>query len=349
MYTALVRPRVFPAILIVTLVCAVVLTAQEMPPPVVENQETQPDFGAWLDAVRAEALTRGIRQDIVDQALGGIDQTLPVVLERDRAQAESVLPLETYISRRVTPAIVRTGRQMMERHRTVLGRVSEAYGVPASVIVSIWGLESNFGRFTGVRPTIAALVTLAWDPRRSTFFRGELFNALEILNRGDIELTSMRGSWAGAMGQPQFMPSSYLQYAVDFDKDGRRDIWRSYSDIFASVANYLKSYGWVTGNRWGREASLGADVVTSAAALGRREGDCGAKRNMTVRLPLDEWRRLGVKVPGGGSLPSAPFEASLVSGASRHFLVYDNYDVILGYNCAHAYALSVAILADRLG
>jgi membrane-bound lytic murein transglycosylase B len=216
------------------------------------------------------------------------------------------------------------------------------------VIVAIWGLESNFGRFTGVRPTIAALATLAWDPRRSALFREELLTALEILNRGDIEFADMRGSWAGAMGQPQFIPSSYLQYAVDFDGDGRRDIWASHADIFASVANYLKGYGWTPDRRWGRSVSLTQETVSRLSDLPRREGTCQAKRSMSARLALKQWQRLGVTLPGGRRLPSADVEASLVSGASRHFLVYDNYDVLLAYNCAHAYALSVALLADQI-
>jgi membrane-bound lytic murein transglycosylase B len=308
-------------------------------------QDVRPPFSEWLDGVRAEVLTRGIRQEIIDQALGGLEEPLAVALERDRAQPETVLSLEAYIARSVRPAAVRTGRQMLQRHRALLNRVSDAYGVPLSVLVAVWGLESNFGRFSGVQPTFAVLATLAWDTRRADFFRQELFSALEILNRGEIELARMRGSWAGAMGQLQFMPSSYLEYAVDFDGDGRRDIWDSPTDIFASIANYLRRNGWVTGRRWGREVIVpnGPEL-----AVARREGACRARRNMTAALPLEEWQRLGVRLPGGGSLPNADFPASLVSGSRRHFLTYDNYDALLAYNCAHAYALSVALLSERL-
>ncbi len=217
------------------------------------QDEPRPSFTEWLAGVRSEAVARGIRQEIVDEALDGVVEPLPIVIERDRTQAEIVVPLETYIARRLTPRNIRAGRQMMARYRDVLDRVGEKYGVPPATIVAIWGIESNYGRFSGVRPTVAALATLAFDPRRSAFFRGELFDALEILNRGDIDVAKMRGSWAGAMGQPQFMPSSYLRYAEDFDGDGRRNIWDSPSDIFASVANYLKGRGWVSDRRWGRE------------------------------------------------------------------------------------------------
>lgn len=314
-----------------------------------EQPDTRPSFAEWLDGVRTEALSRGIRPEILDQALKEVEEPLPVVIERDRAQTEAILPLEKYISRRLTPRIVTTGRQMIARHGALLDTVGEHYGVPPATIVAIWGVESNFGRFSGIRPTVAALATLAWDPRRSTLFRTELFSALEILNRGDIDPAKMRGSWAGAMGQPQFMPSSYLQYAEDFDNDGRRNIWDSPADIFASVANYLKGHGWSTGRRWGREVKVPRELARRIAAdVARGGGTCQARRDMTVALPLKEWQRLGVRLPNGGALPSADQNASLVSGASRHFLVYENYDALLEYNCAHAYALSVALLADRI-
>ena len=311
--------------------------------------DTRGSFTAWLDGVRAEALTRGIRQEIVDQALRDIEEPVAVVLERDKTQAERVLTIETYLSKRLTPAVIRTGREMMALHRPTLGQVSERYGVPAALIASVWGVESNFGRFSGLRPTVAALATLAWDPRRGSFFRSELFDALEILNRGDVDVADMRGSWAGAMGQPQFLPSSYLKYAEDFDGDGRRDIWNSTSDVFASIANYLKGHGWQPGVRWGREVSVPRDGLTRISAeVPNRSGSCQAIREMTTPLPLSEWRRLGVRTLGGAPLPGGDTTASLVSGATRHFLVSSNYDALLEYNCAHAYALSVALLGDRL-
>jgi membrane-bound lytic murein transglycosylase B len=197
---------------------------------------------------------------------------------------------------------------------------------------------------------VAALATLAWDPRRSTLFRRELFSALEILNRGDIDLSRMQGSWAGAMGQPQFMPSSYLGFAEDYDGDGRRDIWASQPDIFASIANYLKGHGWKAGERWGREVSVAREAARQIASdVAQRSGSCQARRDMTVARPLGDWQSMGVSLPGGGPLPKANQTASLVSGSSRHFLVYDNYDVLLEYNCAHAYAIAVALLGDAIG
>jgi membrane-bound lytic murein transglycosylase B len=314
------------------------------------QDEPQPAFADWLSGVRADALARGIRPEVVDKALADVSEPLPVVLERDRSQAELTLPLETYIARRLTGQATRGGREMLGRHRATLRRVEDRYGVPARYLVALLGVESNFGRFTGVRPIVNALATLAWDPRRAAFFRGELLDALEILNRGDIELANMRGSWAGAMGQPQFMPSSYLQFAEDFDGDGRRDIWRSHADVFASIANYLKGHGWVAGERWGREVRVSPEAARRIAAdVPRRDGSCRASREMTAWLPLEQWQAFGVRRRDGGALPSADMAASLVSGSTRHFLVYRNYDTLLEYNCAHAYALSVALLGDRIG
>ena len=323
---------------------AAVLGAQAQPP-----EPARPSFAEWLSEVKSEALSRGIREDIVSQALDSVEEPLPVVLERDRTQAEIILPLETYVTRRLTRRMITSGREVYRRHRMLLEDVGVRYGVSPRIIVAIWGVESNYGRFSGVRPTVAALATLAWDPRRATFFRGELFNALEILNRGDIELPRMKGSWAGAMGQPQFMPSSYLQFAQDYDGDGRRDIWGSPADVFASVANYLKGNGWIADERWGREVSVPPDAAAAIAEVAKRPGSCRATREMSASLPIAEWSRLGVRALGSGALPKAEMRASLVSGASRHFLVYGNYDALLSYNCAHAYAISVALLADRIG
>jgi membrane-bound lytic murein transglycosylase B len=308
-------------------------------------QETRPSFSEWIDGVRAEALARNIRQEIVDEALGNIQEPLTGIMERDLVQPETAMPLEAYIAHRVTPATVRTARKMLLRHQALLNRVSNTYGVPSSVIVAVWGIESNFGRFSGDESTVIALTTLAWGSRRADFFRAELFNALTILNRGDIELAQMHGSWAGAMGQVQFMPSSYLKYAVDFDGDGRPNIWDSSADIFASIATYLKRHGWVTGRPWVSEVRFprGADQN-----IERRDGACQATHDMTVALPIREWQRLGVRLRSGLPLPKSDFPASLLSDSRRSFLVYENYDALLAYNCADAYALSVGLLAHRI-
>ena len=313
------------------------------------QEPARPSFAEWLAAVRAEAITRGLRAEIVDAALADVTEPQPIILERDRAQAETVFSLERYIARSLTPRLILAGRAAYATQRELLDQVGERYGVPPRIIAAVWGMESNFGRFSGVRPTVPALATLAWDPRRAAFFRGELFNALEILNRGDIDLPRLKGSWAGAMGQTQFMPSSYLKFAEDFDGDGKRDIWSTPADVFASIANYLKGHGWTAGRDWGREVKVSPEAARRIARdVAPRNGTCQATRNMSVALPLARWAEFGVRLSGGKALPRSDEPASLVSGMTRRFLVDANYDAILKYNCAHSYAITVALLGDAI-
>lgn len=307
------------------------------------------DFATFVEELRAEALERGISAATVDRALTGLEPS-PTVIERDQTQAEIVLSVDEYVSRRLTRSLIRTARQNATKQRALLQRVSKQYGVPARYIVAVWGLESNFGRFSGVRPTIQALATLAWEGRRATFFRAELMDALTIVDKGYISLDRLRGSWAGAMGQTQFMPSSYLKWAEDFDDDGDRDIWLSHPDIFASIANYLQEHGWTRETTWGREVRLPAPGITMLREkVGMRAEGCRAEREMTHRLPLERWQALGVRTVDGRALPRAPIEASLMHTGKRAFLAYGNYEALLDYNCAHAYALAVALLGDRIG
>jgi membrane-bound lytic murein transglycosylase B len=305
-------------------------------------------FDEWLDGVRRDALARGIRAGTIDRGFRGL-RPLDIVLERDRSQAEFTLTLDGYISRRLAGSFVRDVRAAYAKHRALLGRVSHRYGVPPATIMAVWALESNLGRFSGVRPTIATLATLGWEGRREAFFRAELIAALTIVDRGDIELEQLKGSWAGALGQPQFMPTSYLKYAQDFDGDGRRDIWRTPADVFASIAYYLSENGWTSGQAWGREVRIpdaARASITTGAPL-RTEG-CRAEREMTVSRPLGDWRRWGVRRVDGRPLPVVDIDAALLDAAPRAFLLYPNYAALLDYNCAHAYALAVGLLADRL-
>ena len=334
-------------LVLLALVCATAFV-----PTFASGQETTapplPPFADWLADLRKEALARGISERTVDAALTGVEP-LPVVVERDKTQPERTLTIDEYLKRRVDRKTVGTAREMARRHATVLKKVSAQYGVPPAVIVAVWGLESNFGRFSGVRPTIAALATLAYDNRRAAMFREELFAALQMIDRGDIGLAKMKGSWAGAMGQPQFMPSSYLKYAEDFDHDGAPDIWGSTADVFASIANFLKQSGWTPGARWGVAVTLpagAAEKIQEAAPL--RSQGCEADRQMTDGLTLSRWRELGVRVTGRQVPPNPTTTASLVRAGARNFLVFDNYSVLLQYNCAHAYALAVGLLADQI-
>ena len=326
---------------------AIVLAAALVSATAVGVRAQERSFPAWLAEVKAEAISAGIKADVVAAALDGLEP-LPVVVERDRSQAETTLTLDRYLARRLDRGTVRTAREMLRRHTKLLSRVSAAYGVPSRVVVAVWGLESNFGRFVGVRPTIAALATLAFDERRATYFRGELLEALRILERGDIAVSDMKGSWAGAMGQVQFMPSSYLKHAVDFDRDGRRDIWRSQADVFASIANYLVAHGWSRGVAWGREVKVRGAAAKIVASEPYRTAGCEAMQQLSEQRPLSEWRRIGVTDVRGKALPKTGPPASLLRSSSRYFLVYPNYESILAYNCAQSYALSVALLSDRL-
>lgn len=313
-----------------------------------QEPQTRPSFDAWLVTARQEALTRGVSEATVAKALDGLEP-LPVVVERDRTQAETVLTVDEYVRRRLTTRFVRTANERAVSERATLKAVSSRYGVQSRYLVAVWGLESNFGRFSGVRPVVQALATLAWEGRRGAFFTDELIAALRIVDRGDIELAVMKGSWAGAMGQVQFMPSSYLKHAEDFDGDGKRDIWRSTPDILASIANYLKAYGWQSDETWGREVRLpkgGADAVVEKVGL--RPAGCRAVRELTVQQPLAAWQAMGVRAADGSALPKVDRQASLLRAGARSYLVYANYEALLGYNCAHAYALAVSQLADRI-
>ena len=307
-----------------------------------------PPFDDWMRAFLDEARQRGFSDELLYAALRDVTP-LERVIKNDRTQAESTASFERYLASRVTPALVRRGRELARQHAPLLGRIARDYGVPSRFLLAIWGVETRFGRVTGKVPIFQALATLAWEPRRADFFRGQLFDALTIAARGYIDVPRMKGSWAGAMGQPQFMPSSYLGHAVDFDGDGHRDIWQSTADVLASIANYLKMYGWQEGQTWGRKVKappgIGSRIPSTAPT--RLEG-CSAMRDMTERVPLAQWKALGVTRADGTPLPESSLQAGLVQVGTQVFVAYENYDVILGYNCAHFYALSVAMLADRL-
>ncbi|HVT48235.1 MAG TPA: lytic murein transglycosylase [Vicinamibacterales bacterium] len=304
-------------------------------------------FEHFLSGVRAEALVRGVGPATLDLAFTGLTPE-PVVVSRDRTQPEETQSLEDYVARHVTPRTIAAANRMRRTHRALLTRIERAYGVAPAPMVAIWGLESNFGAFTGTYPTIRALATLAYDARRP-LFREELLNALAILNAGHVDPTALKGSWAGAMGQPQFMPSSFLKYAVDFDKNGRIDIWTSTPDVLASMANYLKAMGWKTGERWGREVKASKSVLARIDRdVPMRTTGCRALRQMTEPRPLTEWRTLGVRLANGRPLPASSIKASLIRGERRLFLGYTNYDALVAYNCSNSYAVAVGLLSDEI-
>jgi membrane-bound lytic murein transglycosylase B len=314
-----------------------------------QDQLAQPSesFDQWLVRLKDEARQRGFSEELIDEALDDL-QPLPRVIQSDRNQAELNPGFGRYLSTHLSNAVVTRGRELAMEEADLLRRLEATYHVPGRFLVAIWGMETRYGRITGRTPVFQALATLAWEPRRADYFRGELFQALMMVDRGYIGVSSMTGSWAGAMGQTQFMPSSYMQYAVDFDGDGHRDIWKSTPDALASIASYLKGYGWEGDWTWGREVKITPEVRARISDLvPRRSEGCYARRNMTERIPLSIWGGLGVTDMDGTPVPALDAIAGLVDVGERTFLVYPNYDAILGYNCAHYYALTVALLADQ--
>ena len=294
------------------------------------------DFPSWLAALRSEARASGISQRTVEEALTDV-QPIDRVLELDRKQPEFTLTFREYLAKVVNDVRVEKGRRLLEENRSLLEEVSRRYGVQPRFIVALWGIESDFGRLTGGYPVIAALATLAYDGRRSAFFRKELMNALKIIDEGNIVAANMTGSWAGAMGQSQFMPSSFLAYAVDYDGDGRRDIWGSLPDVFASIANYLSKSGWNSEQTWGRAVALPPNIESNQLTL-------------QVSKPLGAWTAAGVRRLDGGKLPDRDLNASVIRPGDGEdaFLVYDNYRVIMKWNRSQYFATAVGTLADRI-
>ena len=335
-------------LVIISLVTIALLTSGVLTIRANNRQDLETPFEQWLESFISEARERGYSSGFLESTLGDL-KPLERVIRSDRTQAELTLDFNRYYQTRVTPTVIERGRKLKQQHRKLLDRVAETFGVPPRFILAIWGMESRYGQVQGKTPVFQALATLAWEPRRAKFFRTQLFDALAIAASHDVETGWMLGSWAGAMGQPQFMPSSYLQYAVDFDGDGKRNIWNSTADVLASIAHYLQEHGWKNGRTWGRPVIVpSATQAQLPEIVSQRSTGCSAKRNMTQRLPLNQWHALGVRRLDGNVLPKVTIDASLVEAESNTFLVYGNYDTLLSYNCAHYYALSVGLLADQL-
>ncbi len=295
------------------------------------------EFDACLEEFAAAARAQGIPGELADEVLAGL-KFQPRVIELDRAQPEFQQTFAAYLRGRVSRRRVEQGRSLLIRHRELLDGLAREYGVPGHYLVALWGMESDFGGYTGRMPTLDSLATLACDGRRSAFFRDELITALRLIERESLEPAAMRGSWAGAMGQTQFMPSTFYAHAVDGDGDGRIDLWRSPADALASGANLLQSLGWKRGERWGREVSLGDDFAFEKSGMGQPR-------------PLAEWAELGVRRADGAALPLADMSARLLlpmGHAGPAFLVYDNFDVLLGWNRSSSFAIAVGHLADRI-
>jgi membrane-bound lytic murein transglycosylase B len=310
-----------------------------------ETEQPQEPFPQFLDGLRSEALSRGISQKTVDVALTDVE-LVPRIIELDRQQPEFTQTLADYLAKRVTDEVVAQGKQNLAENRERLAAVYAKYGVQPRFLVALWGIETKYGKYTGTFGVIPALVTLAYDNRRRDKFREELFDALRIVDSGDLELSQMTGSWAGAMGQNQFMPSVFIKFAVDGDGDGKKDIWNSKADVFASAANYLSQSGWKGDQTWGRPVKLPHGFDITLADPFDRQHDHNA-----FKKKLSEWRKLGVRRADGVALPGRDLEALLIlpdGPDGQAYLVYDNFRVLMTWNPAFLFAVTVGTLADRL-
>lgn len=299
------------------------------------------NFQSCLSGLRSQAIAAGVSPSSYDLYTRNLTPDYSVI-DKLNYQPEFSTPIWDYLSGLVDEERVAKGREMIKQHQSVLQRVSSAYGVPAETVVAVWGVESNFGDISGKYPLLQSLGTLSCEGRRQSYFRGEFFSAMRILQRGDLKPEQLVGSWAGAFGHTQFMPSTYEELAVDFDGDGRRDLVSSTPDALASTANFLKKRGWQTGMPWGFEVKLPAGMSTagesrrnkksmsywSSQGLTRVDGRPLMQGNLTASTPA------GLMAPSG---PNGPV-----------FLVFKNFDVIYGYNAAESYALAIAHLSDRL-
>ncbi|MFZ1467964.1 MAG: lytic murein transglycosylase [Paracoccaceae bacterium] len=294
-------------------------------------------FRDWVVTFRAHALQAGVPAATYDGAMRGTSY-LPKVVERDRKQSEFTKTIWDYLDVAVSEDRVALGVKALAKNADLLERIESEYGVDRKIVVAIWGLESAYGTYRGDTDTLSALATLAYDGRRAAFFEDQLVQALKILSDGHIDRTALQGSWAGAMGHTQFMPSSWAEFAVDFDGNGRRDIWSDDpADALASTANYLAHWGWTKGQPWGLEVRLPTGF----------DYDQTTER---VKKPVADWRALGVTPMAGGTLPDGP-QASILLPAGHTgpaFLIFPNFQVIEKYNLADAYVIGIGHLGDRI-
>ena len=302
-------------------------------PPLIAQEQT---FAEWREQLRAEAFSLGISEKTL-LAIDGLEAPIERVLELDNAQPEFIQTFTRYLSLRITPLQINRGQALLRQYAVLLEEVRQRYGVQPHYLVSFWAIESNYGRATGGFSVLQALATLAFDPRRADFFRTELLTALKIIDDGHIAVDNMSGSWAGAMGQLQFLPSVFARYGIDGDNDGKIDIWNSLPDIFHSAANFLSQSGWRGDERWGREVLLPSNFDFSLTGT-------------RTRKPLQEWNDLGIIQMNGSPIPVANMQASVILPAGAGgpaFLTYANFRATMVYNPSTFYALTVGHLADR--
>jgi len=296
----------------------------------------QQSWNSWVADVRKEALGQGIPASLFDEAFADIHEPSRQVKGLARSQPEHRLTYSKYLRSRVDNYRISVGRQQYKKNKALADEVASHFGVDPCFIMSFWGMETSYGSYMGNFPVIKSLATLAYDSNRPDFFRKQLFYALHIVNDGHVSLRNFKGEWAGASGQPQFLPSSWREYAVDYDGDGRKDIWESKADVFASIANYMKKNGWQTGEPWAILVKLPSNFDKNL------EGKAIVK-------PVSEWNALGVRTENGEPLPHQELQASIVQpNGGPVFLAYPNYKMILRYNNSIYYAGAIGYLADKI-
>lgn len=316
-----------------------------------EVELTEAGFADYVIKLKSEALAKGFSENLVNDSFANVRFHKRAV-KADRSQPENVETLDTYLPKRVPKWKVDKARALYKKHQVLLNQIGEKYQVQPRFIVALWGLETNFGKFTGGYNVISALSTLAYEGRRETFFKKQLMAALTILDEGHISSDKMKGSWAGAMGQNQFMPTSFLAYAVDGDGDGKKDIWQNQADVFSSMANYLQQEGWNDELTWGRQVKLPKNFDYSLAI----PKNTGSRKNWLkawskTEKTLTQWQALGVRRTDGTSLPNVDIKAALVfpdDESGRAYLAYDNYKSLMHWNLSYYFVSSVGHLSDRI-
>lgn len=304
-----------------------------------QTLNAKPTFEQYVADLKIQSIEQGYTTDFVERVFAGVSYRKKTVTA-DKNQPETKLTLDKYLATRVPDWKVKKAVDLMAQHQVLLDQVEQQFGVQKRFIVALWGNESNFGSIMGKHSVINSLVTLAYEGRREVLFKKQLFAALKIIKQGHVNLDSFVGSWAGAMGQSQFMPTSFLDYAVDFDNDGRKDIWNNKADVFASIANFLKSEGWSNQITWGRQVSVPDNFDFNLAGL----------KSSSKRL-LPDWQSLNVRRYDGGNLPDLPINGSLIvpdGKTGRIYLVYENFHTLMKWNRSRYFGVSVSYLSDRI-
>jgi len=315
------------------------------------SAQEKPSFEQYVEQLKQEALDKGFEQSFVDKTFADV-KYLKRAVKADKNQPEFKETLDTYLPKRVPEWKVKRARTAYKENLPLLTKISEQYGVQPRFIVSLWALETNFGRIQGKMPIIDAVTTLAYDGRRETFFKKQLFASMKILDQGHISHEKFVGSWAGAMGQCQFIPTSFLAYAADGDGDGRKDIWNNKADVFASIANYLKREGWNNQKTWGRQVLIPEDFDRDLIMPKSRGRSQWLKNWKASQKSLQEWSDLGLTRMDGSPLPNVNVTAALLmpdDAKGRLYLGYDNYKSLMHWNRSYYFVTSVGYLADRIG